>query len=73
MRIVNLLWTRHGTDDILVRICGRGARGKSVSTLNPMGAWCSNASTEPTKMRQRQREAQGRYGKTEFGGWGQLC
>jgi hypothetical protein len=27
-----------------------------MGTLIPMGAWCSSADTEPTKMRQRQTE-----------------
>jgi hypothetical protein len=47
MRIVNLFWTRYGTDDILVRYKRKGCPEHLTDILIPMGAWCSNASTEP--------------------------
>jgi len=47
MRIVTLFWTRHGTDDILVRSARKGCLEHFPDILIPMGAWCSNASTEP--------------------------
>jgi len=47
MRIVTLPWTRYGTDDILVRHKRKGCPEHLPDILIPMGAWCSNASTEP--------------------------
>ena len=40
-------WTRYGTDDILVRKVRKGCPEQLPDILIPMGAWCSNASTEP--------------------------
>ena len=47
MRIVMFPWTRYGTDDILVRKVRKGCPEQLPDILIPMGAWCSNASTEP--------------------------
>ena len=47
MRIVPFSWTRHGTDDILVRYRRKGCPKHLCDILIPMGAWCSNTSIEP--------------------------
>jgi len=73
MSIVPFSWTQYGTDDILVRSRRKGCRKHFSDTLIPMGAWCSNASTEPQEYAAEATGDTKPTGKTANGGWRQLC
>jgi hypothetical protein len=70
MSIVHLPWTRYGTDDILVRHRRKGCPEHLPDILIPMGAWCSNASTEPGEYTAKATGGMRPIRQNEFGGWG---